>query len=66
MGANTLIYKTDIREYTEEMSVSVEDYEGRVVVKALNEGGYNYTLIDLLDLLSFVKREMPSLLENIE
>ena len=62
----TVVYNTEIREYAEEMSVSVEDCDGRAVVKALNEGGYNCTLVDLLDLLSFVKREMPSLLENIE
>ena len=61
-----VVYNTEILEYAEEMPVSVEDYGGRVVVKALNEGGYNCTLVDLLDLLSFVKKEMPSLLEDIE
>ena len=33
----------------------------RWVVKAFNEGGCNSTEVDLVELLRFVKREMPEL-----
>ncbi len=62
----TVVHETEIREYAEQMSVSVEDCEGRIVVKALNEGGYNCTQVDLLDLLSFVKNNMPDVWKDIE
>jgi len=39
-----------------------ESYKNkRWVVIAKNEGGYNCTEVDLLDLLNFVKKQMPEL-----
>lgn len=56
--------ETDIREYAEEMPVTigVEEAEGseqRTVVKALNECGHNCTKTDLLDLLRWASVNMP-------
>ena len=78
--------KTNIHEYSEEMSVEIkrlspengEKYrdainersykgykESRYVIIAYNEGGYNCTQVDLLELLRFVKRKMPEIWEKI-
>ena len=35
---------------------------GRLVVKALNEAGYNCTEVDLLELLAWVKANRPDLM----
>ena len=72
---------TNIREYTEHNRVALERnrYDPEVdrcdtpesmghdrwVVLALNEGGYNSTRVDLLDLLAFVKQEMPEVWDSI-
>ena len=67
--------KTNIREYVEEMPVIISDWqetdreenpigEKRVVISALNEGGYNGTLVDLCDVISWVRVNMPELLED--
>jgi hypothetical protein len=63
-----------VREYCEEMDVEIRATTGmyriglpdescpgygRLVVKALNEGGYNSTEVDLLELLAWVKKNMP-------
>ena len=62
--------KTDIREYAEEMEVAVceriMDDEGntKLVIDALNEGGYNGTHVDLLDVLEWVKANKPELIEG--
>ena len=37
--------------------------EGRLVIKAFNEAGYNHTLVDLIDVIEFVKINYPELLE---
>ena len=72
---------TNIREYAEEMEVTIADWqktdfddnhlpipkgEKRLVINALNEGGYNGTEVDLLDVLKWVKANMPELLKEIE
>ena len=36
------------------------------VITALNEAGHNCTQVDLLDLLSFVKNNMPDVWKDIE
>ena len=50
--------KTNIREYAENMPVTItsEDINGekRLVIKALNEGGCNCTLVDLKDVIKFL------------
>lgn len=71
-------YETNIAEYAEEEPVKIikrevnyccETYLARngterIVIQALNEGGYNRTLVDLIDVLSWVKKNMPELLET--
>jgi hypothetical protein len=45
-----------VREYSEEMSVGLStNRDGRIVVVASNEGGYNCTKVDLVDLLDWLK-----------
>ncbi len=38
----------------------------RWVVKAFNEGGCNYTEVDLVELLRFVKRDMTELWDSTD
>lgn len=65
--------ETNIREYAEEMKVTIADWqaidndskpigEKRLVITALNEGGYNGTDVDLIDVVEWVKINMPELL----
>ena len=57
-----MIYKTNIREYNEEMEVEIgklsEFYDvgekDRVVIRAYNEGGCNATVVDLLDVMNWI------------
>ena len=72
--------KTSIREYAEEMEVTISDWqkttweddkpvgggEVRLVITALNEGGYNCTDVDLRDVITWVKANMPELLKETE
>lgn len=72
--------KTNIREYAEEMDVTIGDWqkmdenkreptgvgEVRLVINALNEGGYNGTEVDLLDVIEWVRANMPELLKETE
>jgi len=57
-----------VREYNEEFPVEIaEEWRGlmegyRPVIVALNENQNNSTKVDLLDVISWVKREMPELL----
>ena len=39
--------------------------EERYVIVAYNEGGHNLTEVDLIDLLKFVKREMPDIWNDV-
>lgn len=54
MPANTPNY---VIEHTE--------YEGQLVIKASNEGGYNCTQVVLVELLSFVKNNLPEVWNSI-
>lgn len=67
--------ETKIREYAEEMEAKIcerKDYEGnerrvgagRLIISARNEGGYNGTHVDLLDVIDWVKANMPELLKS--
>ena len=59
----------DVREYNEEHEVILESYrhkkESRLVITSFNEGQYNSTSIDLLDLLSWVNKNKPELWEQV-
>jgi hypothetical protein len=61
-----------VREYAEEMPVHLfvdtrpnEKYwkgSGRVVLKAYNEAGFNHVMVDLLDVIAWLKKNRPELL----
>ena len=59
-----------IREYGEELPVEIIDNNiagissGRPVVRAYNEGGFNYTAIDIFDLLKWISENRPEWLEE--
>jgi hypothetical protein len=53
---------TDVREHGEEYAVELAEKNSRLVVKAYNEGGYNFTTVDLLDLIAWLKANRPNLL----
>jgi hypothetical protein len=59
----------NVREYCEEMDVEIivghENYRGagREQILARNEGGYNSTCVDLLDLVAWLKNNRPELLK---
>lgn len=70
--------KTDVREYVEGYEVELKiryelddiwekynpDIKYRWTIEALNEGGYNRVSIDLKQLLRWVKKHKPELLED--
>lgn len=49
----------NIREYSEGYEVQFDEEEGRLSVRAWNQGHHDCTAIDLIDLLEHVKKEMP-------
>jgi predicted type IV restriction endonuclease len=52
-----------VSEYCEEMAVRLAITDnGRWVVRALNEGGYNSTEVDLFELLEWLRCNRPDLL----
>jgi len=53
-----------VREHAEGFTVELaaEKVGGRLVVKAANEGGFNHTEVDLLDLLAWLHENRPDLL----
>lgn len=58
------VITTEIREYNEGMDVEIAKHDGRFVVQAYCEAGFNGTEVDLLDLIKFIKKDMPELLEE--
>ncbi len=56
-----------VTEYAEGLDVKlqVED-NGRLVVSAWNEGGFNGTSVDLLELLAWLKSNRPDLIEELK
>jgi hypothetical protein len=51
--------KNTIREYAEGVKVDFGHHDGRAVIAAQSAGGYDGTYVDLVDLLEYVKSEMP-------
>ncbi len=43
--------------------VIIAEIKGRLVIRAFNEGGYNCTDVDLLDVIDWVKQNKPELLK---
>lgn len=52
-----------IREYCEGYPVSLSYKNKRPALVARNEGGFNSTKVDLGDLIKWIKKEMPELLQ---
>jgi hypothetical protein len=47
----------DVKEYCEDMPVHIKtNEEGIWIIEARNEGGYNATQVDLLQLLQWVEK----------
>lgn len=64
MDDDDRVYLDHVREYNEDFDVRLEtEANGRLVVVALNEGGHNGTRVDLVDLLDWLRRNRPDLLE---
>ena len=53
----------EINEYGEGYPVEIKEKDGRTVIVALNEGGYNSTIVDLEDLLTYLQKHKPELLK---
>jgi hypothetical protein len=55
-----------VREYAEkyEVELVVDEENGRPCVQAWNEGHYNLTRVDLLDLIYWIKTNRPELLDG--
>lgn len=53
-----------VREYSADYPVELREDEdnGRLVIRAINEGGHNVTHVDLLDLLAWLRSRRPDLL----
>lgn len=68
IGLIESIETDEIRE-REEMNVYIgidtQEKGRRLVVAALNEGGYNRTEVDLIDLLQFIKQNMPEIWQAV-
>lgn len=63
---DAILADMDIREYREERTVHLGVVEnGRICVIATNEGGYNSTAVDLLDLLTWLRANRPDLLGGL-
>jgi membrane protease subunit (stomatin/prohibitin family) len=56
--------ETNIREYGEKAPVKIIENKDnhRLVIRAYNEGGYNCTTVDLIDVIEWVKKHRPDLL----
>ena len=56
-----------VTEYAEGLDVKlqVED-NGRLVVSAWNEGGFNGTSVDLMELLAWLRANRPDLIEELK
>ena len=59
-------FPTAIREYAEEMGVTIfiRD-DGRLIINAANEGGFNCTQVDLQDVIDWVSENKPEMLEPL-
>ena len=62
---------TTIREYAEEMEVTIGEHEideegnTRIVIGAMNEGGHNGTDVDLLDVIEWVIGNKPEIIDEL-
>jgi len=68
----TIFVSDKIREYGEGQPVEIvrragdeEDGPGRVEIIAVNEGGYDSTGVDLVDLIEQIKEKSPELADEV-
>lgn len=54
--------ETNIREYVEEYPVIVVKEQGRICLEAWNEGHNNCVRIDIVDVINWIKTNMPELI----
>lgn len=59
------LFAPQIRSNDSEHPVMIEMKEGRWSIVAFNQGGYDSTWVDLIDVLIYVKSHRPELLVNI-
>jgi hypothetical protein len=63
-GEKQCVEMEGVREYIEVEPVKlVYNNAGHLVVQAINEGGYNSTEVDLLQLIQWLKTNRPELLQ---
>jgi hypothetical protein len=62
-----MIVMEGVREHGESDHVWLYEWpgDGRPIIRAENEGGFNITLVDLLDVLKWVKAHRPELWEAV-
>ena len=61
-GDENLVTLDGVREYSEGYEVKLGVEDGRPVLVAINEGGYNSTAVDLVDVIAWVRANRPELL----
>ena len=60
------IVMTGVKEYGENMDVELQYVGGRYVIYAQNEAGHNCTMVDLIDVLLWVHKHLPTLIPKEE
>ena len=55
-----------VKEYAENMDVELQHVDGRYVIYAQNEAGHNCTMVDLIDVLLWVHKHLPTLIPKEE
>jgi hypothetical protein len=53
-----------VKEYSEGMVVELVVHKGRLVIRAYNEGGYNCTDVDALQLVGWLRVHRPDILDT--
>ncbi len=66
MATDEKVVMDGVREYCESYPVRLMERDGRLCIEAENEGGYNSTEVDVLDVLAWVKKFRPDLLRDTD
>ena len=59
-----IILMSGVKAYGQEPGVELENYNERLVICAYAEAGYVATRVDLLDVIAWVRKNMPELLRE--
>ena len=57
-----MIKMIGVREYCNDLDVELDNEKERLVVCAYAEGGFASTCVDLLDIIEWLRKNMPELL----